>query len=63
MGIPAGSLAVGAAADICVFDPKAETIISRDRLKSQGRNTPFLGLPMAGRVKWTLVDGVVAFGD
>lgn len=62
MGIPAGTLAIGAAADICVFDPKAETIVSRDRLKSQGRNTPFLGLPMAGRVKWTLVDGVVAFG-
>lgn len=63
MGIPAGTLAVGSAADICVFDPKAEIIVSRDRLKSQGRNTPFLGLPLAGRVKWTLVDGVVAFGD
>lgn len=63
VGIPAGTLAIGTAADICIFDPKAETIVSRERLKSQGRNTPFLGLPMAGRVKWTLVDGVVAFGD
>ncbi|MRR51552.1 MAG: dihydroorotase, partial [Rhodocyclaceae bacterium] len=63
MGIPAGILAIDAVADICVFDPKAETIVSRDRLKSQGRNTPFLGLPLRGRVKWTLVDGVVAFGD
>jgi len=63
MGIPAGALAVGSAADICIFDPKAEVIVSRERLKSQGRNTPFLGLPLAGRVKWTLVDGVVAFGD
>ena len=59
LGIDAGHLAVGAAADICVFDPEAYWTVDRKALKSQGKNTPFLGLELAGKVSYTLVGGQV----
>ena len=59
LGIDAGHLAVGAAADICVFDPEAYWTVDRKALKSQGKNTPFLGLELAGQVSYTLVGGQV----
>ncbi len=52
-----GHLSVGARADICIFDPDAHQLISRSMLKSQGKNTPFLGLELPGRVRHTLVEG------
>jgi dihydroorotase len=61
LGVPAGTLAVGAAADLCLFDPKALVRISAQTLKSQGRNTPFLGYELAGKVRHTLVGGQVVY--
>ncbi len=61
LGIAAGTLSVGASADICVFDPRAPFRISRETLKSQGKNTPFLGLELEGRVRYTLIDGHLAY--
>ncbi|MFT4173221.1 MAG: dihydroorotase [Rhodocyclaceae bacterium] len=62
MGIKRGGhLSPGARADVCVFDPKAERIVTRDGLRSQGKNTPFLGLPLAGVVRHTIVEGRVMF--
>lgn len=61
LGIKAGTLAVGAAADICIFDPQADVTISRNGLKSQGKNTPFLGYALPGRVKATLIDGKLVY--
>lgn len=55
----AGHLAPGARADVCVFDPAAHTPIARAHLRSQGKNTPFLGLELPGRVHYTLVEGQV----
>ncbi len=60
-GIPAGSLAVGEAADICVFDPAARWTVSSASLASQGKHTPFLGYELSGIVKATIVAGRVAF--
>jgi len=62
LGIDAGTLAVGHAADVCIFDPAAHWIVDRASLKSQGKNTPFLGLEVPGRVKHTLIDGVPVGG-
>ncbi|THF61284.1 dihydroorotase [Pseudothauera rhizosphaerae] len=59
----AGHLAPGARADICAFDPAASTTVSRQALKSQGKNTPFLGRELPGRVRYTLVEGQVMFGE
>jgi dihydroorotase len=58
----AGHLAVGARADICVFDPQAWTTVSRASLRSQGKNSPFLGLELPGQVRYTLVEGQVMYG-
>ena len=63
LGVAAGNLAVGAAADVCVFDPAAYWRVDRKALRSQGKNTPFLGLEVPGRVRWTLVGGQVVHGD
>jgi dihydroorotase len=59
LGIAAGHLAVGAVADVCIFDPERRWRVERMALKSQGKNTPFLGIEVRGRVRWTLVEGQV----
>ncbi len=63
MGVPAGTLSPGAAADICVFDPEAGLVINRETLKSQGKNTPLLGRAFKGRVRYTLIEGHLAYHD
>ena len=61
LGLDAGHLSVGAAADLCVFDPEAYWKVEPGALKSQGKNTPFNGLEVQGRVRYTLVDGQVVY--
>ena len=61
LGVPAGDLAAGRDADICVFDPNARVKITADFLKSQGKNTPFIGYELPGRVRYTLVGGQVVY--
>lgn len=61
LGIDAGHLAVGRAADVCVFDPEAHWTVEAKGLRSQGKNTPFLGLEVCGRVRYTLVGGQLVF--
>jgi dihydroorotase len=56
-----GHLSVGARADVCVFDPEAHQVITRQTLKSQGKNTPFLGLELPGKVMYTLVEGTLMY--
>ena len=61
VGLPSGQLAVGAAADICLFDPAARWTVSSKVLASQGKHTPFLGYELTGQVRMTMVDGHIAF--
>ena len=61
LGISAGTLTPGAAADACIFDPRATARVTRESLKSQGKNSPFLGLELTGWTRYTLVDGHVVF--
>jgi len=61
LGLDAGHLSVGAAADVCVFDPEMYWKVEPAALKSQGKNTPFTGLEVQGRVRYTLVDGQVVY--
>lgn len=59
-GQPAG-LTVGAAADLCLFDPNEHWVVSEDSLWSQGKDTPFLGREVQGRVRLTVVSGRLVF--
>lgn len=61
LGLASGHLAPGADADVCVFDPHAYWRVEPSALRSQGKNTPFLGLELAGRVRYTLVGGQVVY--
>jgi dihydroorotase len=55
-GLPGGTLAVGAPADIILFDEQAPWRIAGDRFIGAG-NTPFDGIPVAGRVRMTIKGG------
>ncbi|WP_300086795.1 dihydroorotase [uncultured Nitrosomonas sp.] len=59
LGVDTGRLAAGVAADLCIFDPDANWVVSNNELKSQGKNTPFLGMELYGRAQFTLIDGRV----
>ncbi len=60
-GIDAGHLAVGHSADICVFDPEQHWTVNPANLRSQGKNTPFTGYEVPGKVRYTLVEGRLVF--
>ena len=61
LGQKMGHLSVGAHADICIFDPQSSWVVAPAALKSQGKNTPFNGYEMQGRVRYTLLDGQIVY--
>ncbi len=61
LGVASGRIAPGAPADLVLFDPEAPWRVSAQSLRSQGKNSPFLGYELAGRVRATLVAGHVVF--
>jgi dihydroorotase len=61
LGVPLGRLGAGARADVCVLDPGAHWTLEPERLRSQGRCTPFAGWELTGRVRYTLFEGRVVY--
>ena len=61
LGVASGRIAPGAPGDLAIFDPQAPLHLSADTLKSQGKNTPFLGYELVGRVRYTVVAGNVVY--
>ncbi|MFM2390870.1 MAG: hypothetical protein RLZZ437_2425 [Pseudomonadota bacterium] len=61
MGLPQGRLAVGAPADLVLFDPDAPFLLDRFTLQSKSKNTPFDGARMEGKVLRTFVAGAEVF--
>ncbi len=56
-----GTLKKGSVADIAIFDPGEEVIIDRNNFLSKGRNSPFDGWNLKGRVKYTISNGKIAY--
>lgn len=61
LSINAGNLSVGKAADICIFDPNDYWKVTSNSILSQGKNTPFLGMELPGKTKYTLVNGHIVY--
>lgn len=61
IGSDKGDIQPGKAADLVIFDPKETYRIDRDQFASKGRNTPFHGREVTGRVKCTICDGCVVY--
>ncbi|MFZ9104977.1 MAG: amidohydrolase family protein, partial [Burkholderiaceae bacterium] len=55
------TLSVGGQADLCVFSPDEPWLVTNDTLYSQGRNTPYIGREILGRVRATIIDGRSVF--
>ena len=58
-----GRLAIGADADVTVFDPDEVWVVDPEQFASKGRNTPFTGRELKGRVKYTIVGGKIIYED
>lgn len=61
LGIDRGSLAEGKPADVTVIDPEAEYAIDASKFVSKGKNTPFDGRKVKGRVMATICDGKIVY--
>ena len=61
LGVASGRLGAGAPGDVAIFDPQATLRVAPETLKSQGKNTPFAGYELAGRVRYTVVAGNVVY--
>jgi len=56
-----GTLRRGSVADVTVFDADAQWTVDPTRFRSKGRNSPYTGQQLRGRVELTIVDGRVIF--
>jgi dihydroorotase len=58
-----GTLAVGAAADITIFDPEREWEVNTRHFASKGKNTPLAGSKLKGKVMATIYGGNLVYKD
>jgi len=61
IGIEKGQIKTGRDADLVIFDPEEWWVVDPAQFRSKGRNTPFAGWKLKGRVIMTLVNGVPVF--
>lgn len=61
LGITGGTLQAGSPADVVLFNADEEYIVDPGTFQSKSRNTPFAGMRLAGRVKYTILGGQVVF--
>lgn len=61
IGIDKGTLKPGKTADVVIFNPKEEYIIDAEQFRSKGKNTPFHGRKVKGRVMATILSGNIVY--
>ena len=59
--LDAGTLSVGASADICIFDPDAKWMVGANKFFSKSENCPWHGKTLKGMVKATYIAGKPVF--
>ena len=63
LGLAAGTLAIGASADLVLLAPDTEWAFRVSESRSRSRNTPFDGWSLPGKVHLTLRGGQVTYGQ
>ncbi|MFN3423026.1 MAG: dihydroorotase, partial [Armatimonadota bacterium] len=63
LGLDGGTLEEGSRADVTVIDPNAEWTVQPEKFRSKGRNTPYAGWTLRGKVVLTICDGQIVFRD
>ncbi len=63
LGLDKGTLAQGRDADLILFDLEEEWVIDNTKFASKGRNTPFHGRAVRGRVKYTISQGKIIYQE
>ncbi len=63
LGIPAGTLRKGAHADVVLLDEKEKWVVDPNALHGKSRNTPFKGMELTGKVKYTICRGKIVYQD
>ncbi|MDD4933619.1 MAG: dihydroorotase [Methylacidiphilaceae bacterium] len=61
LGVPGGTLRTGAPADLVVIDPNLRWTVNPQAFLSRGRNTPFAGWEVQGKVMLTMVEGKIVW--
>jgi dihydroorotase len=61
--LPAGTLDVGAKADVTVIDPNEQWVVDPSQFKSKSRNSPFKGMTLSGRPKQVYSAGECVLGE
>ena len=61
LGIGKGTIEKNRNADLCIYDPKSNVNINKNNMLSAGKNTPFNGWELQGKVTHTLLNGEVVF--
>lgn len=58
-----GQIREGWDADIVIFDPDEKYTIRREDMLSKGKNTPYIGWEVYGKVKYTICDGKIVYRE
>ncbi len=61
LGADRGSLEIGKAADIAIIDVNTQYEIDPGEFESKGKNSPFIGMTVFGKIKYTLVNGKIIY--